>query len=173
MSEENIKRIEKKVDLLYKILLELYIDDFGHPYSQRYINKFMGKLVPLFGLSAKKGKIIPEDPTQEEIKELTNDYKSELEQLEIKYEKGDYLAKEKNEITTKIRDLKKLIEEIPNILHSRARIEEIYQEIYEVHLFWDLRKKLGLPKEQGTERITILNLNRELKGLLEMWKGRK
>jgi len=172
MTEEDIKRIEKKVDLLFKILLELNIDNVssGHPYNQKYISKFMDELIPLFGLSAEKGKIKPESPTQEEIKELVNDHKKELEQLEKEYEGGDYLAKEKDEITTKIRDLKEYIEELPKILHSRERIEEIYQQIYEIQLFWDLRKKLGLIKEQSYEKLTISNLKHELKDLLEMWQ---
>jgi len=172
MSEKDMKRIEKKVDLIFKILLELNIDnvDSGYPYNQTYINKFMDELVPLFELSAEKEKIKPESPTQEEIKELTNDYKGELAQLEKKYEKGDYLAKEENEITTRIEDLKKYIKEIPKIIHSRVRIEKIYQEIYEIRLFWNLRKKLGLIKEQGYEKLTISNLKHELKDLLEMWQ---
>ena len=171
MKEEDIKRIEKKVDLLYKILLELNISDVGHPYDQTYINKFMDELVLLFGLSVKKGKIKPEDPTPEELIEATNDYKNELEQLEKDYEEGDYLAKEKNGITTKISDLKEKIKGLPNILHSREKIVGIYQEIYEIDLFWDLRKKLGLTKVQGYEKLSLSNLNHELKGLLEMWKG--
>ncbi len=174
MSEEDIKRIEKKVDLLYKILLELYIDDVGHPYDQKYINKFMDELIPSFELSAEKEKIKPKDPTQEGIKELANDYKKELEQLEKEYEKGDYLAKEENEITTKIRDLKRIIKELPEILHTRKRIEDIHQQIYEIHLFWDLRKKLGLVIEkQDILSLTFSTLKNELKGLLEMWKGKR
>ena len=173
MSEKDIKRIEQKVDLIFKILLELNIYDVGYPYNQDYINNFIDELTPLFKLSAEKEKIKPESPTQEEIKELTNDYKSELEQLKKDYEKGNYLAKEGNEITTKIRDLKKHIEELPKILHSRERIEDIHQQIYEIHLFWDLRKKLGLIKKQGIESLTFSNLKNELKDLLEMWKGKK
>ena len=170
MSEEDIKRIEKKVDLLFKILLELNIYEVGYPYKQEYINNFIDELIPLFELSAEKEKIKTKIPTQEEIKGLANDYIKELEQLEKKYEKGDYLAKEENEITTKIGDLKKHINDLPKILHSCVRIEEIHQQIYEIHLFWDLRKKLRLNKEQGYESLTISNLKNELKDLLEIWK---
>ena len=170
MSEEDIKRIEKKVDLLYKILLELNIDDVGYPFNQRYINNFIDELILLFGLS--KEKIETKFPTQEDIKRVENDIKSHLEQLEKKYEKGDYLAEEEHKIITDISDLKRYIEKLPISPQSRERIEDIYQQIYEIYLFWELRKKLGLIKEQWFEGITISNLKNELNDL-QWWMTKK
>lgn len=151
------------VSLFYQYLIPLFLQN----------RAFIDELTPLFGLSVEKGKIKPESPTPEELKELVNEHKGELEQLEKKYEKGDYLAKEESEVKAKIKDLKKHIEGLPEVLHVRERIEDIYQQIYEIHLFWDLRKKLGLIKEQGFESLTFSNLKNELKNLLEMWKGKK
>ncbi|KKN47730.1 hypothetical protein LCGC14_0659990 [marine sediment metagenome] len=167
MNEENIKRIEKKVNLLYKILLEKSYDK-DYSYNQKYINGFMNELIPLFELSAEKEKIKPEIPTPEEIKKLLKDYISESEQLKKDYEKGDYLAKEKNEIITRIGDLKENIKELADIFHTHKRIEDIHQEIYETHLHWDLRKKLGLIKEQDYDSFSLIfsNLWRDLRGLL-------
>jgi len=159
MSEENIKRIEKKVDLLYKILLELHIDyDFGgQPYNQDYINSFMDELIPLFGLSVEEIEI-ERLPTQKEINELKSGLETELNRLKRIYESGNFLAKEENKIKNKIEEITEYLRcwdydwdcyssgiVAPEFcFKSKEEITNKNKQIYERSLFVGLKKKLGL-----------------------------
>jgi len=157
MSEEDIKRIEKKVDLLYKILLELYIDELdGHPYSREYINNFMEELIPLFGLSGVEVKI-EKLPTPKEIKELKNRLVSNLSRLKEIYESGNFLAKEEDKIKNKIEEITGYLQcwdddwdssgVVAGMFKSEEEIINKNEQIYERSLFADLKKKLGLGVE--------------------------
>lgn len=156
MSEEDIKRIEKKVDLLYKILLELKVDYIGYPYDQEYINKFIDELIPLFGLS---GIEIDIEFTQSEtMEELKNKLETELSRLKKVYENGDFLAKDENTIKNKIENITDYLQTwdwdvdesgvVEGILSQKEDIINKSKNIYEISLFVDLKKKLGLLYKQ-------------------------
>ncbi len=156
MSEENIKRIEKKVDLLYKILLELNIDyDFngGHPYNQDYIYNFMDELIPLFGLSAEEIEI-ERLPTQKEINELKSRLETKLSRLKNIYENGNFLAKDEDKIKNKIEEITDYLGcwdddwdssgVVAGMFKNQEEITNKNKQICERSLFVDLKKKLGL-----------------------------
>lgn len=147
MSEKNIKRIEKKVDLLYKILLELNVDYVGYPYNQEYINKFMDELIPLFGLSGVEMDI--EITQKETMQELESKLKTELSRLKKVYESGNFLAKDGDKIKDKIANITNYLQEWDVYVNERilAPKEDIIsrsEDICKRSLFVDLKKKLGL-----------------------------
>ena len=153
MSEEditlivkNIKRIEKKVDLLYGIILSLDVDNYHHLNNDEIINHVMDDLIPLFSLSAEKeeiGKI----PTKEETKEWESKLKTELSRLKKIYESGDFLAKDEDKIKKKIGNITSYLQRwnkmIGRIYYDYKMIEKRNKQIYKKTLFWDLKGKLG------------------------------
>ena len=153
MTEEDIKRIEKKVDLLYKILLELNVGDIGHPYNQEYINKFMNEIIPLFKLSAEEVDI-EKSSTPKEINELKSGLETELSRLKKVYESGDFLAKDEVKIKNKIEGITDYLEcwddtwdssgVVAGMFKNREEIMNKNKQIYERTLFVDLKRKLGL-----------------------------
>ena len=152
MSEEDIalvvkiKRIEKKVDLLYEIILSLDVDDYHYLNTKEIINLVMDDLIPLFSLSAEKeeiGKI----PTKEETKEWESKLKTELSRLKKIYESGDFLAKDEDKIKKKIGKITSYLQRwnkmIGRIYYDYKMIEKRNKQIYEKTLFLDLKRKLG------------------------------
>ena len=144
MNEEDIKRIEKKVDLLYEIILRLNVDDNNYINNEEVINSVIDDLIPLFNLSAEKEAI--EIQTQEEIWELIRKCKGELEQLEKDYEKGNFLAKEEGEIKKKIKELTNDLEVLASISKSHRGLKKLNKKLYELLLFHDLRKRIGIKR---------------------------
>ena len=145
---DKLEKIEKKVDLLYKILLELYVDYVGHPYDQKYINNFMDELIPLFGLSAEEIEI-EILPTQKEINELKSRLETELSRLKKVYESGNFLAKDGDKIKDKIANITNYLQEWDVcvdewILAPKEDIISRSEDICKISLFVDLKKKLGL-----------------------------
>jgi len=168
MSEEDIKRIEKKVDLLYKILLESdvvgYVDYLGHPYNQKYgINKFMDELIPLFGLSAVEADLDIPPILKETLKELKSKLETELSRLQNIYKSGNFLAKDEDIIKNKIADITDYLEcwdlawdesgVVEGIFKTKDDIMYKIKQIHERSLFMDLEKKLGL--DIDTENVYI------------------
>jgi len=146
MTEEDIKRIEKKVDLLYEIILSLDVDNYHHLNNEETINRVMDDLIPLFSLSAEKeeiGKI----PTKEETKEWESKLKTELSRLKKIYESGDFLAKDEDKIKKKIGNITSYLQRwnkmIGRIYYDYKMIEKRNKQIYEKTLFLDLKGKLG------------------------------
>lgn len=153
MSEEditlivkNIKRIEKKVDLLYGIILSLDVDNYHHLNNDEIINHVMDDLIPLFSLSAEKEEI-GIIPTKEETKEWESKLKTELNRLKKIYESGDFLAKDEDKIKKKIGKITSYLQRwnkmIGRIYYDYKMIEKRNKQIYKKTLFWDLKGKLG------------------------------
>lgn len=176
MSEEdialivkNINRIEKKVDLLYKILLELYIGDVGHPYNQEYINNFMDELIPLFGLSAVEVDLDIPSIQKETMQELKNKLETELSRLKKIYESGNFLAKEENTIKDKISDITSYLETwdwdkdesgvVEGLIWWKEDIINKSKRVYEESLFLDLRKKLGVSYSYRPSYLSSPSIN--------------
>ena len=142
------------MDLLYKILLALYIDDVGHPYSQEYINNFMDELVPLFELSGIEADIDLPSTQKETMEELKNKLETELSRLKKVFESGNFLAKDEKTIKNKISDISSYLEDwdlawdesgvVEGIFKTKEEILNKNKQIYERSLFADLKKKLGL-----------------------------
>ena len=109
LSEEDLKRIEKKVDLLYKYMFELG-EENDIPIAFR---GFLDEIIPLFKLSVKKEEFIKIEGRPQDI------IKRELENLENSFNQGNYLAKDKKKIQIKIDDLKGILEFICNFCNYR------------------------------------------------------
>ena len=190
MSEEDIKRIEEKVDLLYKILLELEVDDIV-PYNEEYINNFMDELIPLFGLSAEEVEI-EKLPTPKEINELKSRLETELSRLEKIRDSRDFLTKDEVKIYDKIEDIEDYLEcwnndwDSSGVVAGMFKIKEdiMYKntQIYKRNLFIALNKKLGIDIEDAyisweedyngeLEKINLIEkrdtLKNELKDFIE------
>ena len=168
MSEENIERIEKKVDLLYRILLELYIDEVGHPYSN-----FMDELVPLFELSGIEVDIDISFIQKETMQELKNKLEAELSRLEKIYESGNFLAKKKSTIMNKRWDISKCLRAWDGWHNEYGVVKSIYgakeyiinesKSVYEESLFQDLRKKLGVSYSYRSPYLSFPTINALIK----------
>lgn len=144
MSQEDIERIEKKVNLLYQILLTLEVDSGsdGNLNKEESFSVFMEELIPLFNLSAEKEMI--EFPSEEETEKEKKELESTLEKLEKDYENGNFLAKEENKIKKKIEDLTDKLEELSKISEFRKEVDDKNKELYEIILYQDLRRAVGL-----------------------------
>jgi len=154
MSEEDIKRIEKKVDLLYKILLDLEVDSVGHPYNYTYISNFFDDLIPLFNLSANKN--IIKIPNEQEVKKSEDNLKDELEKLKRDYNEGNYIAKEKGKLEVEMEKIQDKIEELSNITRHRKDVVNLNEDINKVLLFQSLKNRFGL-KQKYPYTLVISN----------------
>ncbi len=70
MNEKDINRIEKKVDLIFKILLELSVEYIGRPYDFEYLKRFKNEIITVFDLpiaEQKKLEDIIKFPDQKDI----------------------------------------------------------------------------------------------------------
>ncbi len=155
MSVEDIKRIEKKVDLLYRILLSLNIPEVEGPYDQSYMSDFMTELIPLFNLTGDSGierSIIKEIISLEELDEWDRETKEKLAKLEKTYKAKEYMAKDEGEIISKIRSLSKLLSGLTEIRDARNKfIYKLEKELKDdkgdermIKLFFELQSKVGL-----------------------------
>jgi len=87
MIENDIERIERKVDLFLKILLGLKIRRIGHLYNRKYIGDYIEELVVVYNLSAERD-IIDNYPTQKELQNWKTNLNYELIKLKQDYEIG-------------------------------------------------------------------------------------
>ena len=150
MSEEDLKRIEKKVDILYKLLFE-----FGEKGEEGDIPTLfrdsLDELIPLFKLSVKKEEFIKIKGRPQDI------IKSELEKLENSFNQGNYLAKDEKKIQIKIDGLKEELEKANIGQNNKEQIERLNKEIHEIRLYQDFRKKMGRKTEYAAQTSEIDN----------------
>ena len=162
MTEDQLKRIEGKIDLLYKILLKLDVDMIGHPYDHKYLKGFSNELVDLFSIE-----LSPPDNVQEKlVKKLRADSK-ELEtkysQLKSKFEEKNYLAKDEIALKSELENLEENYLKIHELNENVTLLEEIILELNQVAdsiiLYVKLHQKLGIEVTPIFNRYTF---NREL-----------
>ena len=138
MSEEKIKIIEKKVDLLYKMHLEEYFDIKGH----------LHEFIPLFNLSVdmeKMEKMV--ELITVKVKEVVEKYeevKEELDKLKSDYEAGNVLVKEKDKMTTMIYDQEEKYKTLIQIGELYGRVKDDEEALREVLLMINLKEKVGI-----------------------------
>lgn len=144
MNDKDLERIEKKIDLLFKILLDLNVDEIGYPYDFRYLGRYGEEIRLLYNLDIEKERHKVKFPNKEEIKDI----RTKLEKLQKRYEEGDYLAKEKQKVEDQIAQLQKELQKLENFVKNRKKIEEalnrVNYEVCEVKTYIELRKKVGL-----------------------------
>ncbi len=87
MNQVDIIRIEKKVDLLYKILIELEASEtFEHSIDEEnFFYKFINELIPLFNLSAEKEIIKVPNQDDKDVREF-----KEIDDIDICKEIDDF-----------------------------------------------------------------------------------
>lgn len=156
MSENNIKTIEKKVDLLYKILLNLNVNyEIGYPYDMDYLWNFNDELISAFNLDVK------EDYINFDFKVLEgfSEKKKKLDSLMENFNKGNYLAKDKNTLQNEIKLLQTNVNLLENIDENREQIIKTIEKLNKAvlqkkYMYNALRKKLGLePKDFITAKV--------------------
>jgi hypothetical protein len=156
MTEEDIKRIEKKVDLLYKILLNLEVESVGYPYDFKYMSQFYEDLIPLFNLSPSEDLIkIPDD---QEVKKSKESLKKELEKLQKDYDEGNYIAKEKGNLEEKIDNIHDKLDGLSTITEIQEEAVEVNQKVKNILVLQSLKSKFGLTRKYPY----ILNISSDL-----------
>lgn len=151
MNEETLNRIEKKVDLLYKIVLHLGGTVGDSYYEEDFFDRFMNQLIPLFNVTTEKE--IIKIPNAEELQREETKIGEELNRLKKDYENGNYIAKEENILKRKIENLTDDLEALSGISECREDLEKLNQEVYELRLFHDLKRKVGLHDMKNFIRI--------------------
>ena len=158
MTEDQLKRIEAKIDLLYKILLNLEVDTIGHPYDHKYLKGFSNELVDLFSIE-----LSPLDNVQEKlVSKLRADFK-ELEtkyfQLKSKFEEKNYLAKDEIALKSELGNLEENYLKIQELNENVNLLEEIILELNQVAdsiiLYVKLHEKLGIEVTPIFNRFTF------------------
>ncbi|KKK50368.1 hypothetical protein LCGC14_3125730, partial [marine sediment metagenome] len=157
MSEEDIKRIENKVDLLYKYLFELGEEDD----VPILFEEFLDELIPLFNLSSKNEEFIKIEERPQNI------IKSELEDLESSFKQGNYLARDERKIQIKIDALKEELEKAKIGQYNKEQLENLNKEIHKTLLYQDFRKKMGSTTEH---RAVIFDIDPTLMKKIDIQK---
>lgn len=144
MSEEDIKRIEKKIDVLYKIVCGIEGIEVINPISGV---DHLDELVPLFNLSVDT-KLFEEYEKVEKLLlvefEKAEEVKNKLGVLENDYKTGNFLEKEKDKMwemvnnqRRKYKALNKMAEHIERVIYDK-------KEFRRDCLWLNIREKLGL-----------------------------
>ncbi len=162
MTDIDLERVEKKVDLILKVLLDLNLPDVGYPYDYDYLCNYNEELALLYNLNVAKDKYKIQIPAIEELEET----ESKLRNLQEKYKAGNYLAKDKEDIKKQIDKLNIRYSLLCRFQENRKKIEkalkEVNNDVYNIQTYLELRKKVGLPeiRENGFKQENDL-LNAE------------
>ncbi|MFX0029721.1 MAG: hypothetical protein ACFE8B_10965 [Candidatus Hermodarchaeota archaeon] len=147
MNDKDLERIEKKIDLLFKILLELNVEHIGYPYDFKYLSNHGEEIRAFYSLDIEKERHRIQFPSKKEVDET----QTKLEKLQKKYTDGDYLAKEKQEIEDQIKSLEEKLEEFEKFNKNRKIIEEalikVNNELFKIETYLALRRELGLSEK--------------------------
>lgn len=145
MTEKDIERTEKKVDLFFKILLSLKFKHI-HLFHRKFMDGFINELIPVYNLYAEK-EVISNFPTQEKIQNWENKLNYELDRSKQDYLNGNFLANEQDIIKMRIKDLGIKLESLSKLSENKEVFDEKSVELHRIGLFMDLQKKLGITEE--------------------------
>jgi len=137
------ERIEKKIDLLYKLHLESN-DEFN-------FRKHLNELVPLFDLSIEMEEIKIKGFVAEKLIEDEKKIRSELDKLKSDREAGNFLAKDKDKIAAMIYNYEEKYEALKRIAKSYGGIKYNKETLQEELLMINLKEKLGISLSEGDE----------------------
>ncbi|MFX1504028.1 MAG: hypothetical protein ACFFDH_23910 [Promethearchaeota archaeon] len=136
MSEEDIKRIEKKVDLLYKILLKS-----DNVYA---VYQYLEEFIPLFNLSIE----IKERPegiiSNEEFLTMAKKEHEELNKLSSKFKDENLSVKEHKELPPQIKFQEDKLKDLEHISKLYVGIINLEKLLREELLKLNLQEKIGL-----------------------------
>ena len=136
--DKHIKRIEKKVDLLYKMHLEKTDDGIG-------LRCFSDELIPLFNISVGTKLFIK---LEELMKVVVVEFKkaeeveNKLNNLENDYETGNFLANERDKILLMVDNQRKKYKALVKMAEHVKGIEYDKKRLCEEFLLLNLKEKL-------------------------------
>ena len=143
MSEEDIKRIEKKIDVLYKIVSGIEGKEVSNPISS---DDYLDELVPLFNLSVDT-KLFEEYEKVEKLLmvEFKNGVKvkNKLDVLENDYKTGNFLEKEKDKMLGMVSKQSIKYEALNKMAEHFQREKYDEKSVYGGFLWLNMKKKLG------------------------------
>ena len=165
MSEEDIKRIEKKIDVLYRIVSGIEGLEVINPISKI---DYLDELVPLFNLSVQTNLFEEFEKVRKLLMvefEKAEEVKSKLDKLENDYRTGNFLEKEKDKMrgmvsnqSYKYKALNKMAEHFQRELYDKKRFRGRF-------LWLNMRKKLGaiLPEDYTIHKKELV---KEFRGVI-------
>jgi len=173
MSEEKIKKLEEKIDLLYKIVCGISGYDMSNPI---FDIDYLDKLVPMFNLSIET-KLFDE---MEEVKKLFvvefkkgDEVEDKLNKLVNDYKAGNYLEKERDKTWNVVNDYRRKYKALVKLGECMSMNNYNIKEFRRELLLFNLKEKLGIrlskidiENKKGIEekfRQEILRLHSKLK----------
>lgn len=138
MSDEKIKIIEKKIDLLYRMNFDDNInfrDNLDEFISLFNLSIEMGKMGKIVGLITVKVK---------ELFEKGEEIENKLNKLKSDYEAGNFLAKEKEKTRMSIYHQEEKYKALLEIGKYYRIVKNGEEELHEILLMINLKEKLGI-----------------------------
>ncbi len=147
MDDHDLLRVEGKIDLLFKILLDLNVDHIGYPYDFKYLSNYEKEIRTLYNLDIKEIEHNIKFPSKKDVEEA----QTKLQTLQKNFKEGNYLAKEKKQVEKEIGELEDKLCRFEDFEKNRKAIEEalkkVNTELYYIKTYMELRKKLGLTEK--------------------------
>ena len=173
MSEDDIKRIEKKIDVLYKIVSGIGGIEVVNPISN---DDYLDELVPLFNISIDTNLF----EEYEKVRKLLmvefkkgEEVKNKLDKLENDYRTGNFLEKEKDKMREMVSNQSYKYEALNKMAERFERDMNDKKEFRGRFLWLNMREKLGvispgeyvIHKKELEERFkaVIISLRADLK----------
>ena len=144
MNEESIKRIEKKIDMLYKIVLGIGGIEVDNPISDI---DCLEELVPLFNLSINTSLFVKMEKLLKLVVaevERHEEVEKKLDELKNDYKTGNFLEKEKDKMWQKVRNQEKKYKALIKLGEYTEGLVYEAKITRKGLLFLNLKEKLGI-----------------------------
>jgi len=171
MEQEDIKRIEQKVDLLYR----MHLDD-----NINFRNN-LDELIPLFNLSVEIDDKIEKmrgliTVKVKELFEKGEEIENKLNKLKSDYKAGNFLAKEEEKTKTLIYNQEEKYKALIQIGKDYRSVKWSEEALREELLMINLKEKVGIELEEDEKENEWTTpkerLEEELKGAIEWLQER-
>ena len=168
MSEEDIKRIEKKIDMLYKIVCGIGGHEVENPICD---NDYLDELVPLFNFSINTNLI---EKYEKVVKLLMIEFKkgeemkNKLDKLENDYKTGNFLEKEKDKMKETVGNQREKYRALNKLAESFQRNRYDKKEFRGKFLWLSMKEKLGVISSEDYIKHKKL-LEEDFEGVID-WK---
>ena len=143
MSEGDLQRLEKKIDLLYKLVLNAKcskVDQLSDLISIYDVQKDLEALKEVFLLAETPVGIEP--PSTSEIESVQD----EIHALQAKLDNGDYMKKEESMLKDQMLSLQKKISEMQRLKIGLPEIQKKERLDYQERLYQEFLDKIGADK---------------------------
>ncbi len=163
MSEEDITRIEKKVDLLYRMGLD---ENFSY---KNYLDEF----IPLFNLSVEMEKMVGLIIVKvKEVAEKGEEVVNKLNKLKSDYKAGNVLVKEEERTRTLIYHQEEKQKALLQIVELYNGVKYGEEALREELLMINLKEKVGIKLSEEEDFRHKETLERELKDAIDWLQTR-